>query len=678
MKKILTFSTLIIMLVSSCVQKSQRSHYPSNPDSMVSQEFIQLPLGSVKAGGWLERQLEIQAEGLTGYLDAFWPDLINSAWRGGEGEAWERGPYYLDGLVPLAYLLENEELIEKVESWMPAILASSGEEGWFGPTKNSDRWPLAVALKVLRQYQEATGSTEALQVIEDYFAYLANHEPDWPDHEWRGVRAMETAVTGYWLYRRNGDTTLLNTIASIQENCFDWTGYFEEFPWDSVAVAEDLIPHNWEAEGLTAHVVNNAMAIKYPALWYQQSGDQRYLDAVYTALEKMDSEHGQVGGRFSGDEHLSGKSPTQGTELCAVVELMFSLENILEIVADARFSDRLEALAYNAFPATLTPDYWAHQYDQQANQVLVSVDERDWSTNGNASNIYGLMPNYPCCLANMHQGWPKFVRSMWMATADGGLVATVLGPSQVEAKVGEGSMVRISEETDYPFSGEVLFRVNTAAKTTFPLRIYIPSWADEAAVKVGEEVLTVAGGQYYTLERAWSDGDEVRLSLPMKIRSERRYRGAISVLRGPLYFALRIGKEFRDFTLKERDFGSIGYPGSADWEIKPTTAWNYGLKESDLMDGGQLKVHTGEIGDYPFADTGDLIYNADCQLYEKWDQEVAVRIALPAYRIPGWGLEQNSAAPVPLEPDYIPEAEQVVLVPYGATRLRITEFPFLY
>jgi hypothetical protein len=164
----------------------------------------------------------------------------------------------------------------------------------------------------------------------------------------------------------------------------------------------------------------------------------------------------------------------------------------------------------------------------------------------------------------------------------------------------------------------------------------------------------------------------------MNIRSERRYRGAISVLRGPLYYALRIGKEFRDFTLKERDFGSIAYPGSADWEIKPTTAWNYGLKESDLMDAGQLEVITGAIGDYPFADLGDMIYNANMGRYEKWDQEAAVRIELPAYLIPDWDMKHHSAAPVPLDAEYVPEAEQVVLVPYGATRLRITEFPSLY
>jgi len=72
---------------------------------------------------------------------------------------------------------------------------------------------------------------------------------------------------------------------------------------------------------------------------------------------------------------------------------------------------------------------WAHQYDQQSNQVLVTVDKRAWISNSNYSNIYGLMPNYGCCLANMHQGWPKFAASLWMATNDNGLAAVAYSPS---------------------------------------------------------------------------------------------------------------------------------------------------------------------------------------------------------------------------------------------------------
>src|SRR5947209_4598097 len=115
-----------------------------------------LPLGSVKPAGWLREQLRIQANGLSGHLDEFWPDLgPDSAWLGGKGEGWERGPYYVDGLVPLAYLLDDPKLISKARKWVDWALDHQRTDGAIGPEKNKDWWPNMLMLKALTQYQEA-------------------------------------------------------------------------------------------------------------------------------------------------------------------------------------------------------------------------------------------------------------------------------------------------------------------------------------------------------------------------------------------------------------------------------------------------------------------------------------------------------------------------------------------
>ena len=556
------------------MEKSENINYKGNPEPLKQNAYIKLPLGAIKPAGWLKSQLEAQAEGLTGHVDDFWPDLVNSSWRGGDGEAWERGPYYLDGLVPLAYLLDDEKLIKKVNNWIEPILSSSRDSGWYGPAKNRDRWPLAVSNKVLMQYYEATNDKRAIEVLKNYFRYLKETPPDWPDKDWRGVRAMENAVTGYWLFRQTKEPWILEVIKSIQENSSDWTAYYEKFPWDSAASAEKKIPLNWGPDGLTAHVVNNAMAIKYPGLWFQQSGDKRFMNAVFDGISKYDLNHGQVGGRFSGDEHLSGKSPDRGTELCSVVEYMYSLEELYAIFGDNKLADRLEMLAYNALPGTTTADMWAHQYDQQSNQVVVNGDKRNWSTNGNYSNIYGLMPNFACCLANMHQGWPKFTQSLWMATNDNGLAAVAYGPCIVKAKVGKGTEVIISEETDYPFSGQVNFRIISEKPERFSLYLRIPAWAENAEITYKGKTRTDKGGSTVMLYARWDPDDVITLKLPMNIRVEKRYNNSLSVLRGPLYYSLRIDKEYKSVKI---NYDNFGYKGSVDWEIYPKSAWNYGL-----------------------------------------------------------------------------------------------------
>jgi len=659
---------------TGCSGKKENINYKGNPAPLMQNAYIKLPLGAVKPAGWLKSQLEIQATGLTGNLDDFWPDLVNSSWRGGSGEAWERGPYYLDGLVPLAYLLDNKTLIAKSDKWIQSIIASSRDTGWYGPAKNKDRWPLAVANKVLMQYYEATGDTNALNVLKKYFRYLHDTPPDWPDKEWRGVRAMENAVTGYWLYRQTDEPWILETIESIQKNCFDWTSYYEKFPWDSVALAENKIPtQTWT--GLTAHGVNNGMAIKYPGLWYQQSGDERYRKAVFAALKKYDLNHGQAAGRFSCDEHLSGKSPDRGTELCTVVEEMFSLEELYAILGDNSLADRLEILTFNALPGTTTPDFWAHQYDQQSNQVLVTGQKRAWSSNGDYSNIYGLMPNFACCLANMHQGWPKFVESIWMATNDNGLAVVTYGPSVVKAMVGNRKKVTITEETDYPFNGSVKLTISADKAVRFPIDLRIPGWADSITIKFKSKTISAKGGKSYKINEKWMNGDQITIEIPMNIRVENRYNKSISILRGPLYFSLRIDKEYKKVTI---NYDNFGYKGSVDWEIYPKSAWNYGL----VIDRGNLKrglnLKENPVGEYPFADKGDMIWSADSGKYILVTKDAPLVLTARAIRLPEWTMKNNSADIPPLSPvKPAGDPEVITLVPYGCAKLRITEFPVM-
>jgi hypothetical protein len=661
-------------MFSGCSGEKENINYRGNPAPLMQNAYIKLPLGTVKPLGWLKSQLEAQAEGLTGNLDDFWPDLVNSSWRGGNGEAWERGPYYLDGLVPLAYLLDNKSLIDKSGKWIQSIIASSSDTGWYGPAKNKDRWPLAVANKALMQYYEATGDTNALNVLTKYFRYLHNTPPDWPDNQWRGVRAMENAVTGYWLYRQTHEPWILETIESIQKNCFDWTSYYEKFPWDSIALAENKIPtQTWT--GLTAHGVNNGMAIKYPGLWYQQSGDKRYRKAVFDGLKKYDLNHGQAAGRFSCDEHLSGKSPDRGTELCTVVEEMFSLEELYAIFGDNSLADRLELLTFNSLPGTTTPDFWAHQYDQQSNQVLVTGQKRAWSSNGDYSNIYGLMPNFACCLANMHQGWPKFIESMWMATNDNGLALVTYGPSVVKAKVSNGREVTITEETDYPFKGSVKLTISTDKSVRFPIDLRIPGWADSITIKFKSKTIIAKGGKSYKIIEKWMNGDQITIDIPMNIRIEKRYNNSVSVLRGPLYFSLRIDKEYKNVTI---NYDNFRYKGSVDWEISPKSPWNYGLiiDRGNLKNG--LKLTENPVGEYVYSDKGDMVWSSDSGKYIRIMQDAPLVLVARGIKIPEWTMKNNSADIPPFSP-VKPEGdpEIIALVPYGCAKLRITEFPVM-
>ncbi|MGB9605542.1 MAG: beta-L-arabinofuranosidase domain-containing protein, partial [Bryobacteraceae bacterium] len=499
--------------------------------------FAPLPLGSIKPRGWLRRQLEIQARGLSGHLDEFWPDLgPNSGWLGGTGESWERGPYYTDGLVPLAFLLEDQRLLAKARRWVGWTLDNQRPDGAIGPDpargrydaawQAQDWWPNMVMLKALTQFQEATADPRVIPLLTRYFAYHLAHADQRPLIRWAQMRWAEEVLSLVWLYNRTGDPKLLELARKLKAQGFDWNSHFANFRY-----TEKIRP---EQANLSTHVVNNAMALKTAAVWWQISGDEADRRAAYRMLEVLDHYHLHPNGVHSGDEHYAGLDPSQGTETCAVVESMFSFEILSAILGDPVFGDRLERIAYNALPAPFKPDMWARQYDQQPNQVKCSIDKnRNWTTNRADANVFGLETNFGCCTANMHQGWPKFVAHMWMASREQGLAAIAWGPARVDARVRGGIAVTVLVDTDYPFDETVRLRIFPEKPVTFPLHLRIPGWARRAAIRIGSAKHSgVKAGAFHRIERLWRSGDSVEIVFPMEFEVERHWRNSLVVRRG--------------------------------------------------------------------------------------------------------------------------------------------------
>lgn len=621
---------------------------------MTRSAFEPLPLGEVRPLGWLERQLRIQADGMTGHLHEFWPDVgPNSGWLGGTGESWERGPYYVDGLLPLAVLLNDARLKGIANQFVEWTLTHQRPDGMIGPTGNDDWWPRMVMCKVLAQHHEATGDARVLPVLTRYFHYQLAAMPARPLRDWGKFRWQDEAYVVQWLHARTGDARLLELAGLLQQQGFDWVGSFADFPFkEKVDKRQLLIGDSGEnnPHGYQSHGVNNGQALKTAAVQARMGDVAANRAGFYRQLAALDTYHGMPNGMFSCDEHLAGLNPSQGSELCTVVETMFSLQVALATFGDAPIGDRIEKIAYNALPATITEDMWAHQYDQQPNQVQCSLNTKPWTTNGPESNLFGLEPHFGCCTANYHQGWPKLVASLWMRTADDGLAAVLYGPCEVTTAV-RGKAVRLREETEYPFRDSIHITVDPDSAMRFPLQVRIPAWAGQASVSVNGRPHAHAAqpGTFATIEREWKRGDRVEIRLPMQPRVSRWFQHSVAVERGPLVFSYSAGEHW----VKLRDRGM-----TADWQVFPDRAWNYALAVNEGS-APQLPVTEAEVGAVPFS-----------------HESRPVSVQVPACRLDAWRVEDGVAPPPPVSPVSTEAAVQTItLVPYGTARLRITAFP---
>ena len=265
----------------------------------------ELPLGAIRPQGWLRDQLRLQADGQTGQLEEVWPDVgPDSAWLGGTGEPWERGPYYLDGLVALAYTLDDESLQWKAQKWVESILDSQHDSGQFGPTSNEDWWPRMVALKALTQYADATGDGRVAPFLRRYFRYQQDQLPSRPLEDWGKARGADNVLSILWLHERTAEEWLLDLARLVLQQTFDW----------AIFINQELPPGVTPAFRHATHCVNVAMGLKTPAVALLLDGAPHHADEIRLMLSNLDRLHGQVHGVFSGDEWLAGREPHHGVE----------------------------------------------------------------------------------------------------------------------------------------------------------------------------------------------------------------------------------------------------------------------------------------------------------------------------------------------------------------------------
>lgn len=602
--------------------------------------FAPLPAGAITARGDMRDRLIALRSGLLSRCESLFPHTgKHSAWFGGELASGMDAANALEAALLTSSLLGDEELRRASLRLCEAVIDGQREDGSFGAEGES----FAARGRMLRALTAAysmTGDKRTLTFMLRYMKYLKDALSESPLSAEDAMHASDTMEAGVFLYNVTGQKAILSVLNALIAQGADYTSIYSAFPYrtpvsrtlDDAELRRAL--HEEKEDGYAHHLLRTANAanlcegLRASALSAMLTGSGKHLAAPEKGLAHMNKSHAAVCGGITGDPLLAGAHPSRGVTAASLCELAASLETLLSCPAGEQAADQLETLLYNGVAAAFAPDLHSVQPIQQANQVRVDPGVR-FPLSGDGENCFSLRDSASLCA--LLAAWPRFAASQWLLSRDDGLYAAGYAPCQVRYRLA-GAAVRLNVESRYPSSGSVRITMGLSESVAFPLHLRIPSWAKGATAAVGGEIIPAQAGTILTLNRQWSDGDELLLTLPMTAELLPGFHQAVSVARGPLRFA--------HVPSHDRKTGDNG---------ETTLAAREGFGVALCREAG-LSVEETEDG---------------------------VVLHAQGVTVPGWGMRGGSCDQPPITVSEQGERIDVTLVPYADSPIRLALFPLV-
>lgn len=633
----------------------------------------ELPLGAIKAEGFLKEQLLRNKNGLGGHLDEIEPGMIADpyirktyvkAWMGGQQEGWgaEISGNYYNGLIELAWTLDDEELKRKATTWVDAVLATQKEDGYLGTYNQPDSkiyedynaGANSCGYNALLSFYEATGREDVFNAV--YRCML------WFTENWAGERKTNYAMQNIvgvviYCYKKTKDHRLLE----FARDCIEYLAEHNLFRNSYRDFADPKLYY------LSNHAVACAHAA-YPALVYSVTGEEKYLLASKCGLEKFHAKSVQVtGGASSNSEYLAPVSAIGEVEYCAFTQFNRTYWYMNAITGDAKYADWAENMIYNGTQGARKKDERAIAYYTAPNQIFATNKSSTSGVDGE-NQVYA--PCYPvaCCPVNSVRVMPEFICSMVLTDDEGNLYISNYGPSTAEY-----NGWKVSQETMYPFRNSV--KLHIVGSDGRKLYCRVPGWAKGYSVlRDGSQVNCPKNENgYICIENA----SEVELRFEAVVEvvhvddTDASDKHPIAFRYGALVFSLHIPEDWQPY-----------YP-KTETPLTPEWPWFNVVPKKVELEGGDWYENIGLERNYfcwnVAVDENIKAEDIQVELCDAdgypWE-DAYIKLKVPAYRAP------LLTPPYPCKTfeihgkkAFVTDPTNLELVPYGMTNLRITYFP---
>ncbi len=592
---------------------------PSNP-APVTEALTRLPFSSIRPSGWLKAQMQRDMAGFAGNLDRLVPGLIDdpiyaegrlhrkSAARdlgnlksgdaeGDEQYQWwnsETQSNWWDAYIRNAILLQDPAALVKTQQYVRRMLSSQDDDGYLGiydqdlryrfTTENGELWAKTTLCRGLLAYYEYSQSEEVWNAL---------------------VRAVDNVMANYPMGKSspffskggfNGGishgltfTDVLDRMAQLSGDprylayaAFLYRDYCNTDQSEQDAQLKNILSPDYK---LQAHGVHTYEHLRPLTVAFYATGDTQLKQALDIYLRRIQAAVTGAGGPI-GDEWIGGRIPdaTQvGYEYCSIHELMDSYALLLQKTGDPGFADAMEHLFYNAAQGARHPVHSSIAYLKTDNSYEMMGTKNGEAEPNRTQTRYKYSAVHQdvavCCAPNAGRITPYFVQAAWMKEDARTLAALLLAPNVVEAEVG-GELVRITTETRYPYSQELVFRLELSKPLAFRLKVRKPEWCTK--VKSSEAYREEQG--FLVFDRRFTPGDEIRLTLESDVRVLTGAAGDHYFAYGPLVYARPIEAV--------EETGRTYAPGFEDRMYRPldTARYNYVPGKKAQFSRGRILV----------------------------------------------------------------------------------------
>ncbi len=442
---------------------------------------------------------------------------------------------------------EKAKLRGDIESLISHILAAQDPNGYLNTYFVGDRahlrftdlihshedYCLGHLIQAALAYYRATGSRRLLDPAIRFADYVVSNFGPAKRPFVTGHPELEMALVE--LYRSTGNAQYL-----------DFTRYlFSGVERDRLKLKEADLHYTFSGKSFTSrtefegHAVRALYAASGATDYFTESGEPAYkrtLDLLWTDLvsRKMYLTGG-VGSRAAGESFGDAyelPSESAYAETCASVASVMWNFRMLNLTGDARYTDILERTLYNGVNSgmSLTGNLYCYR------NPLAS----------NGEKLRSPWFDVTCCPPNIERLFESLPGYFYGISRDG-VYVNLYHSSDLDWRLQDGIGLKLSQTTNYPWSGEVRIAVEPARVSEFTVYLRWPGWANAMSVEVNGTPITLpanSAGNYVPVSRTWARGDVITLNFPMPAtptaanpRVTEDY-GRMALQKGPLVYAL--------------------------------------------------------------------------------------------------------------------------------------------